>query len=155
VVVAVQVGALRHNDAATDRGIRTAWRFLAPSTRRAIGSVAEYAARLEREPYAPLVGHDRAVLGPVEPNGSELGRDEGIEEVAQTVVVFDATGDAHAYSFSLVEQADGERAGCWTTLSVRPIPPEAVDVPGFDASAVAALPGPLGRRGPPATGGRG
>ncbi|MFB6303325.1 MAG: hypothetical protein ABEH78_10765 [Haloferacaceae archaeon] len=130
VVVAIQVGALKHNDAATNRGVRTAWRFTAPSYRRATGSFPSFVETVTGAPYASLVNHDRTVLGPVERADSEIGRDEGVDAVDRTAVVFDATGNASAFEFSLTEQDGGEYGGCWMTVSVTPVPLDEVRVPG-------------------------
>ncbi|MFB6281222.1 MAG: hypothetical protein ABEH40_04300 [Haloferacaceae archaeon] len=117
VVVAIQVGALKHNDAGTDAGLRTAWRFTAPTYRRAVGSFAGFVRTMNGD-YGPLVNHDRARLGPVERAGSEIGRDEGTEEVRRTVVVRDYGGAASAFAFTLTEEEGGERDGCWLTVSI-------------------------------------
>lgn len=137
VVVAIQVGALKHDDPATNAGIRTAWRFAAPSFRRATGSVEAFVGIMTREPYARLVNHDRGVLGPVERTGSEIGRDEDVEEVSRTVVAFDRAGDPSAFEFTLVEQEGGERDGCWMTVSITDVP---VDRAGLAAARASVRP---------------
>jgi len=108
LVVAVQMGALRNNDPATDAGVETAWRFAAPSNRAVFGSVAEFAEVL-RAGYRPLLDAERVAYGPLQRDG----------EQASLTVTVTVDGEESSYRWTLGRQSGGRYDGCWMTTSVR------------------------------------
>jgi hypothetical protein len=109
LVVAVQVGALSNNDPETDDGVRTAWRFAAPSNRDVTGPYASF-RRLINTSYRPLLEAETVTYGPVDRNGRTAER---------TVTVTAATGNSTAYRWRLTRVTGGQYDGCWMTSGVR------------------------------------
>jgi hypothetical protein len=111
LVVAIQLGALRNNDA-TDAGIRTVFAFASPRNRRFTGPFEGFREIVTSPTYAPLVNHSRADYGPVELR-------DGI--ATQRVTVYDANGTATTYDFALRRQPGGRYDGCWMNEGVSPV----------------------------------
>lgn len=107
LVIAIQVGALRNNDPATDEGINTTWRFASPENRQATGPVENFAEIL-RSGYRPLLEAERVAYGPLEREGARA---------SQTVTVT-ADGEESRYRWTLRRQSGGRYDGCWMTSSV-------------------------------------
>ena len=107
LVIAIQVGALRNNDPATDEGIAAAWRFASPRNRAALGSVEGFAETLESG-YRPLLDAERVAYGPIQRDGGRA---------TQTVTVT-VDGERSRYRWTLRRQSGGRYDGCWMTASV-------------------------------------
>ncbi len=111
LVVSIQVAALSNNDPETDGGIRTAWRFAAPSNREVTGPYANF-RRLINTSYRPLLEAETVTYGPVDRTGMSAER---------TVTVTTATGNSTTYRWRLDRQSGGQYDGCWMTAGVREV----------------------------------
>jgi hypothetical protein len=107
LVIAIQVGALRNNDPATNEGINTTWRFASPENRRATGPLSNF-VEIIRQGYRPLLEADRVAYGPLERSDATA---------TQTVTVT-ANGTTTSYEWTLRLQTDGQFEGCWMTTGV-------------------------------------
>jgi hypothetical protein len=107
LVIAIQVGALRNNDPATNEGIRTTWRFASPENREATGPLSNF-VELIRQGYRPLLEADRVAYGPLERTDATAAR----------TVTVTANGTSTSYRWTLRLQTAGEFEGCWMTSGV-------------------------------------
>ena len=114
LVVAIQLGALRNNDA-TDAGIRTVFAFASPRNRRFTGPFEGFREIVTSSTYAPLVNHSRVDYGPLEVQDAIA---------TQRVTVYDANGTATTYDFALRRQPGGRYDGCWMNEGVSPVSTE-------------------------------
>jgi len=120
LVVHIQVEALATNDPGTDRGIRTVWRFAAPSNRQYTGPFENFAELIKAQ-YEPLLAADRVAYGPVNRTGDRANR-----------LVSVASGEGNGtYRWHLARQSSGRFAGCWMTTGVRGLPAESFNVTGL------------------------
>jgi hypothetical protein len=108
LVVSIQVAALSNNGPA-DEGIRTAWRFAAPSNREVTGPYANF-RRLINTSYRPLLEARTVTYGPVNRTGRSAER---------TVSLTTAAGNSTTYRWRLDRQSGGQYDGCWMTSGVR------------------------------------
>lgn len=109
-VVRIQVEALRHNDhPRDDAGIETAWRFASPANRANTGPFDAFRRMVRSEPYAAMVDHREATLGPV-----EVRDQRATAEVALT----GPEGRSRTYRFRLSRDHRGDLDGCWLTDAV-------------------------------------
>jgi hypothetical protein len=113
LVVQIQVSALVATDSSTDVGIRTAWRFAAPSNRRVTGPYADF-RRMIREYYRPLLTAETVSFGRANRSG---------DVARQRVTVADGNGTRTSYRWSVVRQEGGGDDGCWMTTSVVELSP--------------------------------
>jgi hypothetical protein len=111
LVVAIQLGALRNNDA-TDSGIRTVFAFASPRNRRFTGPFDGFREIVTSPTYAPLVNHSRVDYGPIDVRGEVAG---------QRITVYDGNGTATTYDFTLRLQTGGRYDGCWMNEGVSPV----------------------------------
>lgn len=111
IVIHVQVGALANNDPATDAGIRTRWRFTAPSTRGAVGSYPDFVRAVTAQ-YGPLLAAGNVTYGPLRRNGNLAFRQ---------VNVVTPSGTSATYAWTVARQSGGRYEGCWMTVSVTPV----------------------------------
>jgi hypothetical protein len=109
LVVYIQVGALAANDPETNDGIRTTWRFAAPSNKEATGPYSNF-ERLITTSYRPLLTAQTVTLGAVDRTDTSASRN---------VTVTTETGNATTYRWRLGKQSDGRVDGCWMTTSVQ------------------------------------
>lgn len=107
LVIAVQVGALRNNDPATNEGINTTWRFASPENRDATGPLSNF-VEVIRQGYRPLLEADRVAYGPL----------ERTDRTASRTVTVTANGTSTSYRWTLRLQTAGEFEGCWMTSAV-------------------------------------
>jgi len=108
LVIHVQVGALRTNDAGTNAGINTTWRFAAPSNKRQTGPLPRFVETIKSY-YRPLLAAETV----------EYGRMEVTDETARrNVTVGNATGGTTTYVWRLQQQSGGRLDGCWMTTGV-------------------------------------
>ncbi|MFB6149225.1 MAG: DUF4864 domain-containing protein [Halobacteriales archaeon] len=112
LVVAIQVGALRNNNATTNDGIATTWRFASPRNREVTGPLANFIEIVKSPTYAPLLNHTRVTYGPMTISDSVA---------TQPLAVTDQNGTQHGYEWILVRQDSGQFDGCWMTDGVSPI----------------------------------
>ena len=109
LVVKIQLGALRQNDATLNKGIRTVWRFASPGTRRSTGPYPQFVELLNSSRYRPMFEYTRAVYEPLEvENGT----------ARQRVTLTTPSGSTATYEFRLSKQSGGEYDGCWMTDGV-------------------------------------
>lgn len=106
-VVAVQLAALRRNDA-EDRGIAVAFRFASPANKRSTGPLPRFASMIRNGPYRLMLEYRRAIFDPV---SVEDGR-------ARQRVVLLGTRQTMSYVFYLSRQTDGPCRDCWMTDAV-------------------------------------
>jgi len=108
LVVTIQVGALQHNDPATNEGINATWRFAASSNRQAIGSYEQFVNIISSQ-YEPLLNAETVTYGPL----------EGGDIVRQRVTVTTTDSETQSYVWYLEQQTGGRYDGCWMTTGVR------------------------------------
>ena len=114
LVIAIQVGALRNNPPGSREGFNTTWQFAAPSNRRTVGSFARFVEVIERG-YAPLLEAETVTYDP-------LVRED--DRAVQRVTVRTGNRTA-AYRWRLEKQTEGPLEGCWLTVGVTGVEPEA------------------------------
>jgi len=109
-VVMIQLEALQNNDLyEDDGGIRIAYRFASPGNRTYTGPVEHFIDLVKRPSYRPIIGFQRASLGPMLILGAH----------AQVRVdLVDADGVNLHYVWSLSRQAEMPHIGCWMTDGV-------------------------------------
>ncbi|MFB6299444.1 MAG: DUF4864 domain-containing protein [Halobacteriales archaeon] len=112
LVVAIQIGALRTNNATTNDGIYTTWQFASPRNKEITGPYSNFVDIVTGETYAPLLNHARVTYNPIEIS-------DGL--ATQPLVVTDANGTQHGYEWVLVKQQGPQYEGCWMTDGVRPV----------------------------------
>ncbi|MFB6308138.1 MAG: DUF4864 domain-containing protein, partial [Haloarculaceae archaeon] len=100
VVIHIQVAALARNNATTNDGIRTTWRFAAPSNRQATGPFENF-ARLIKSSYRPLLRAQTITYDP-------LRRSNG---TAQRRVTVETSNRTTTYLWTLENQTAGEYEG--------------------------------------------
>jgi hypothetical protein len=117
-VVQIQMNALRYNDPATNDGIRTTRRFASPQNRRAVSTFPQFVELFEGPNYAPMVGHDAVLYGPVEIDG---------DRATVRVVTYEDGSPTGGYEFRMrkIDSTDasltgygGGHDGCWMTDAV-------------------------------------
>jgi hypothetical protein len=106
LVVAIQVGALR-NDPPNHEGINTTWRFAAPDTRGAIGSLDRFVDVIEQG-YEPLLEAETVTYGPLERGDGTASRRVTVRSGNRTTT----------YRWDLELRTGGPREGCWLTIAV-------------------------------------
>lgn len=107
LVAVIIVEALRNNDPETDDGIRTAWNFSSPMSRRA--AYEDFHRFVTNEKFDPLYDFESATYTPAY-------RDPGVS--AHRVTVTDRTGASHSYVFVLSDQTGSLRDGCWLLAGI-------------------------------------
>ena len=112
-VTAVLAG-LRDNNAETDDGIRTTFRFASPANQAVTGPVDRFITMVKRRPYAALVNHRAASVRPIDMDG---------QRAALLVTVIDRDGRRAYFLWVLSKQADGPQKDCWMTDAVSPARP--------------------------------
>jgi len=113
LVVHIQVVALATNDPETNDGIRTTWRFAAPSNKRYTGPYSNFERLIETR-FQPLLDAETVTYG-------SLGGANTSTRRRVTVTTSDAT--SNTYLWRLEKQSTGEYDGCWMTTSVREVDP--------------------------------
>jgi hypothetical protein len=109
LVVQIQMNALKHNDNATNDGIRTVRRFASPRNRRSI-SFERLVSVVKSSAYAPMLSYDSVRYTP------DVVEDRTTTVRVTTYVERNATG---RYAFFLSEQRDNTYDGCWMTDGVQ------------------------------------
>ena len=109
-VVMIQLEALQNNDLyGDDGGIRIAYTFASPSNRTYTGPVERFIHLVKQPLYRPIIGFQRATLGPMLILGAH----------AQVKVdLVDADGCDQRYVWSLSRQVAAPYMGCWMTDGV-------------------------------------
>ncbi len=114
-VVSIIVQSLQSNDAATDAGIATVYRFASPANRASTGPLARFSQMIKRG-YPDMLNHVRARYTPIEVrDGMAL----------QAVWLSTPSGQENGYAFQLSRQSGGEFDGMWMTDAVIPLGPGA------------------------------
>jgi hypothetical protein len=108
LVVHIQIVALATNDPETNDGIKTAWRFAAPSNKQYTGPYSSFERLIERS-YQPLLEAETVRYEPLEFTNTP---------VQQRVTVTTANGTT-PYRWQLKKQSSGEYEGCWMTAGVQ------------------------------------
>jgi len=114
LVTHIQIGALANNDPATNAGIDATWRFVAPATRRSIGSYADFVERVTRR-YRPLLNAEEVTYGPLDKEANVAAR----KKATQRVEVTEPDGSKTTYIWQTERQTEGEYRGCWMMTSVQ------------------------------------
>lgn len=109
LVVYIQVAALASNDPETNDGIRTTWRFAAPSNKQVTGPYSNF-ERLINASYRPLLTAEAIAFDAIDRTNTTA---------TQTVAVTSETGNTTTYRWRLGKQSGGQYDGCWMTTSVR------------------------------------
>jgi len=112
VVIYLQVAALANNDPATDDGIETAWRFVAPSMRAYTGPYENFRDGVEQF-YGPLLAAERIRYGPLDRGGGSVTRQ----------VTVGADNETTTYEWTVERQTEPPHEGCWMTTGIgqRPV----------------------------------
>lgn len=108
-VVEIQLTALA-NDNENNEGIALAYRFAAPSNKRAVGSLERFIALFDNELYSPM-------LNPLETEFLDSVQRRGT--AYQGVRIRNAAGRDFYYVFILERQKIGDIKDCWMTAGVR------------------------------------
>ena len=108
-VVEIQLTALA-NDKGSSEGIALAYRFAAPSNKRAVGPLDRFIMLFESELYSPM-------LNPVETEF--LDSAERRNTAFQGVRIRSAAGRDFYYVFILERQEIGDIKDCWMTVGVQ------------------------------------
>jgi len=108
LVVYIQVAALSNNDPETNDGIRTTWRFAAPSNRRFVGPYENFEEVINAS-YRTLIEAETVTFGSLEKSGVVA---------SQNVTVRTESGETKTYRWRLRRQSDGRFVGCWMTTGV-------------------------------------
>lgn len=112
-VVRLQLEAFRDSDLPEkDWGLRRAYAFNSPASKRLIGSVEDFIRLAHSDDFAPLLNHRQAQLGDL-----HLFEDEA----TQTIEITDNAGRTATYVFSLSLQIENGVEGCWMTDRVERI----------------------------------
>lgn len=113
LVVHIQVVALATNDPQTNDGIRTTWRFAAPSNKRYTGPYSNFERLIETR-FQPLLDAETVTYG-------SLGGANTSTQRRVTVTASDGT--SNTYIWRLEKQSTGQYDGCWMTTAVREVEP--------------------------------
>ena len=108
-VVEIQLTALA-NDNENNEGIALAYRFAAPSNKRAVGPLERFIALFDNELYSPM-------LDPLETEFLDSVQRRGT--AYQGVRIRNAAGRDFYYVFILERQKIGDIKDCWMTAGVR------------------------------------
>ena len=108
-VVEIQLTALA-NDNENNEGIALAYRFAAPSNKRAVGPLERFVALFDNELYSPM-------LDPLETEFLDSVQRRGT--AYQGVRIRNAAGRDFYYVFILERQKIGDIKDCWMTAGVR------------------------------------
>lgn len=110
-VVKIQLSAFKINDAA-DQGVRKAYDFASPASKRVAGPVERFAVLVRNPVYLPLLNFNLVQFGSINVIG---------EDAEQHVSVTSSQGVEFNYLFRLSRQAIGEFSGCWMTDRLEPV----------------------------------
>jgi hypothetical protein len=124
-VVRVQLQALQANPSTQeDAGIRLAFRFASPANRSVTGPVQRFIPMVKSQAYAPLLGHERASVRPMDagPNRARF-----IVEVQRGTTL-------HAFLWEVSKQEENPVEGCWMTDAVTPVEVESDSRPATIAT---------------------
>lgn len=113
LVVHIQVVALATNDPQTNDGIRTTWRFAAPSNKRYTGPYSNFERLIETR-FQPLLDAETVTYG-------SLGGANRSTQRRVTVTASDGT--SNTYIWRLEKQSTGQYDGCWMTTAVQEVEP--------------------------------
>jgi hypothetical protein len=108
-VVATQLRALQHNDAA-DRGIEVAFRFASPQNREQTGPLSRFAQMLRSPVYSPMLQSSGFSIQGVNTSGNLASVTAKIQQPG---------GEPVEYVFILTRQRSGEYANSWMTAGVQ------------------------------------
>lgn len=111
VVVHIQVAALANNDPATNDGIRTTWRFAAPSNRQYTGPYENF-EDLITSFFQPLLRAETVTYGPM----------TVADDSAERRVTVTANGTETTYRWQLTTVTEPPYEGCWMTTGVSQVP---------------------------------
>ena len=118
-VVKVVMAALQQNDAVTEDGIRTTFKFASPANQEMTGPIERFIPLVRNAAYAPLLNHKSCNVREIALKG---------DQAAEMVTVIDAAGHAVHYVFQLSKQHDaGPLKDCWMTDGVIRVEPKAGD----------------------------
>lgn len=110
-VVQIVVDALQDNDAASDDGIATVYRFASPANKRTTGPLSRFRAMIHQG-FPDMLNHSQARYEPMQVDG----------DIAwQTVWLRLSSGREYGYGFKLRRQSGGEHDGAWMTDAVVPL----------------------------------
>jgi hypothetical protein len=118
LVVQIQMNALKHNDNATNDGIRTVRRFASPRNRRVVGSFERLVSTVRSPTFAPMLTYESVRYAP------------GTVDERSALVNVTTYADGNAtgrYAFFLSKQAGSTYDGCWMTDGVQALPVEGAD----------------------------
>ena len=127
-VVEIQLAALANDNERND-GIALAYRFAAPSNKRAVGPLERFITLFDTELYAPM-------LDPLETEFLDSAERRSI--AYQGVRIRSTAGRDFYYVFILERQTVGEVKDCWMTVGVQTFleaPRFQEEVPGEVTSA--------------------
>lgn len=103
------LGALQTNDTPTaNAGIETVFEYAAPANKAITGPLPRFIAMVSRHPYAELLNHQSAAIGP----GAEQGDTQQFP-----IRLITQTGQLMGYVWTFERQADDR----WMTASVVPV----------------------------------
>lgn len=114
-VVDILVKSLQLNDASSDDGIATVFRFASPANKMSTGPLPRF-RRMIRQGYPDMLNHSSARFEPMTVSG---------DNALQAVWLTSPDGSEFGYAFQLRRQADGEFDDMWMTDAVLPLGPGA------------------------------
>lgn len=110
-VVKIVVDSLQSNDATTDEGIATVFRFASPANKLSTGPLQRFSSMIKKG-FPDMLNHSNARYDAMEVSG---------DKAIQAVWFMTRTGKEVGYAFQLSKQANGSSRGMWLTDQVFPL----------------------------------